>query len=339
MTKLWLKEQLAIEKPIAVAKNPNLNINQILKMVEQGKDRTVVEFVGTGDFASQWVERQRYEVDAGRDSEPILYTPIYQETVDPSFPRNVTVYRVGPGAVIFELVNEGDEAEFVTVEESNYAVTMQHYAAALEYSKDLMVYNELWNLPLIERQAGQAFNALKNHVHLSPFINYAYTAANQTAASALGSTYEAKWANTLDDAVANAADDQTNPRRGPFVILCSIRDAMKWNRVLNPVPQQAFNLQPESADRIRGIIGYNGWTGRRGNKSVTYAGVTSGKSYLIDVSDKMRNLRSFVKQELASMTGNPDVSRFVLEQVVYDSYFTAYADVAATTEEITTPTS
>lgn len=339
MTKFITKELLSVEKPKAKFK-PDFRLSDIMRVSEQGIDRTVMEFVGTGDFASQWVERQRFEVDAGRDEEPLLYANLYEETSDPSFPRNVTVYRVGPGAVVFELVNEGGEAKMVTVEESNYAVVMQHYAAALEYTKDLVVYNELWNLPLIERQAGKAFNALKNHVHLSPFTGYAYTNANQTAASAVGATIEEKFLRTLEDAIANSSDDTTNPRFGPFALLCSTRDAMTWRRVLNPVQQWGVDVgSSEVRDMIRFVIGYNGWTGRRGNKTTTYPGVTSGKTYLIDISDKMRNLRSFVKQDLDSVMGNPDVTRFVMEQVVYDAYFTNYADVAATTEEITNPTS
>ena len=37
----------------------------------------VYEFIGTDSFGTQWADRQRYEIDAGRDEEPMVYTPIY----------------------------------------------------------------------------------------------------------------------------------------------------------------------------------------------------------------------------------------------------------------------
>lgn len=338
MTKLLSKELLALEKPVATPNRPVI-MKEHLKIVEQGIGRTVVEFIGTGDFAAQWYDRQRFEVDAGRDQEPVLYTPLFAETVDPSLPRNVTVYRVGAGAVIMEEITEGGEVKFMTVEQSNYPVEMHHYAVGLEYSKDLIVYNELWNTALMERQVGVAYNALRNHIHLAPFIQFAYTSANQTAASALGTSLMEKWANTLDDAIDNASEDATNPRPGMYWLLCSPGNATKFRRLFTDVPQQGFSVRAMNADRIAGIIAYNGWTGRRGKKTVQYPGVESTKAYLIDVSDRIRNLRSFVKQELQTTVGSEDVSRFILEQVVWDAYFTMYADVAATTEEITLPTS
>lgn len=339
MVKIITKELLAKEAPFATVADQSFELNKHLRIVEQGRDRTVVEFIGTDDFGSQWYDRQRYEVDAGRESEPLLYQPLYLETTDPSFPRNVTVYRVGPGAVVFEEIYEGGEVKFVTVGESNYSVQMHHYAVGLEYNKDLVMFNEMWELPIIERQAGVAFNALKNHIHLNPFIAYSYGSANQTAASSVGSSLPEKYLRTLEDAITNSVNDTTNPRRGPYWLLTNTSNLFTWERALNRVPQQGFDLQSSAMNMIQGIIAYNGWTGTRGKKSVTYDGVASNKAYLIDVGNRMRNQRSYIKQDLQSTMGNPDVSRFILEQVIWDTYFTMYVDIPACAEEVTLPTS
>jgi len=337
MLKIFAKESLAKETPKWGFKD-GFDIRDELQVVEQTKQGTVVEFIGTGDFASAWVERQRFEVDAGRDEEPILYTPLYNVVEDSSLPRNVTVYRLGPGAVVFEEVMEGGEVKFVTVGESSFSVPIRHYATGLEYSKDLVIYNELWGIPIVERQAGIAWNAILNNIHLSPIIDATYAAANQTAASAAGATLVENYLRTIEDAITNSIADTTNPRRGPYTLLVSTSDLFLIERALRRVPQQGFDLQSSALSRIRNIIAYDGWTGSRGNFTTTYSGVTAGTAYLVDQAFRDRNFGSFVKQGLQRGGGNPDVSRFILEQVIWDAYLGVHADVIPATEEITWPT-
>lgn len=310
-----------------------------VRSVPDGRGGIVSEFIGTDDFNVAFYNRQRYELDAGRDLEPILYDRLYSITQDPTLPRNVPVYRLGPAGVVFEEVTEGGEVKFATVGQSNFSVPIKHYAFGLEYSKDLVVYNELWSLAEVERQAGTAFNALLNHVHLYPILSYAYGAANQTAAASVGSTVAEKTLRTLEDAIVAGIDDTSNPRRGPYVILCSTANVFTLERALTVVPQQGVTLQSSAINLIQGIVAYNGWTGTRGNISTTYTGVTANKAYLVDIGRRERNFRSYVKQPLQSVTGNPDISRFILEQTVWDTYFGIYADVAAAVEEVALPTS
>jgi hypothetical protein len=320
---------------------PGTMLTEHMRIVsnESVDGKTVMEFIGTGNFDKAWFERQRYEVDAGRDEEPILYTPIYSVTEDPSLPRNVPIFRLGPAGVIFDEITEGGEVKFATVGQSNISVPIKHYAFGLEYTKDLVIYNELWSLADIERQAGTAFNALLNHIHLAPIINGTYAAANQTAASSVGTTLAEKYLRTLEDAITASATDQTNPRRGPYVLLMSTSNFFTMERALSAVPQQGFTLQSSAISRVSSLIAYDGWTGVRGKKSVTYPGVTANKAYLIDTGFRARNFKSFVKQGLQRTNGNEDVSRFILEQSVWDTYFGVFADVTAAVEEITLPTS
>lgn len=338
MPTLISREALMKERPRANFK-PGVRLGDHLKIAEQYDNRTIVEFIGTDSFNKAWYERQRYEVDAGRDYEPLLYQPLYSITEDTTLPRNVPIYRLGPAAVIFDEVVEGGETKFVTVGQSNITVPIKHYSMGIEYTKDLIIFNELWSMAEVERQMGTAFNALMNAIHLNPILSYSYAAANQTAASAVGATLAEKYLRTLEDAITNSVTDTTNPRRGPYALLVSASNAFTVERALTVVPQQGIQIGSSASGRIRNIIVYDGWAGTRGKKAVTYSGVTAGKAYLVDLGFRERNFKSFVKQNLRRTNGNEDVSRFVLEQSVWDTYFGVYADPLAAVEEITWPTS
>lgn len=318
---------------------PGVNLADHIRIVEEGQNRTVAEFIGTGDFADAFYERQRYEVDAGRDEEPLLYQPIYSEISDPTLPRNVPVNKLGPAGVIFEEVLEGGEVKFATVGESSYSIPIQHYAVGLEYNKDLVIYNEQWRLGIVERQAGIAYNALLNHLHFNPILAASYAAANQTAAASGGGTLAENYVLTLEDAISASKADTTHPRRGPYVLLIAGADQFKVERGIQRRLQDGINVQSSALGLVRQIIAYDGWTGTRGKKSVTYAGVTAGKAYLVSLQYRDADFQSYEKQGLQSTTGNPDVTRFILEQTVWDFYRGLYSNPLAAVEEITWPTS
>jgi len=301
------------------------------------EDGVVYEFVGSDSFGTEWNERRRYEVDAGRDMEPILYTPIYSEIRDASLPRNVPVYRIGPGGVVFEEVLEGGEVKFSSVSSSDFTVAIKHYGAGLEYSKDLMVFNELWQVPIVERQAGIAYNALMNHIHFSPILDATYAAANQTAANTAGDSTVEDYMLTIEDAITNSRTDTSNPRRGPYALLVSSAQELTVEKALTREVQQGLALQSRVIDSIQTVIAYDGWTGTRGLLETTYSGVTSGTGYLINLGYRDQDFQSYIKQDLLQDGTQDDITRFLM-QVVWDTYFGAYANPTAAVEEITWPT-
>lgn len=335
--KIWSKDLLSVSKE-KVAFPRGFKLDEHVREIGKGEDgHRVYEFVGLDSFGSEWRTRQLYEVNAGRDEEPLLYQPLYEITASADLPKNVDVNQLGPAGVYFEEVFEGGEVKFGAVGSGQYTVPIRHWATGLEYSKDLVVYNELWNIPIVERQLGIAHNALLNHLHLSPILTYSYAAANQTAANSTGATTTEDWLLTIEDAISNARSDTTNPRRGPYYLLVHPSKAFMVERALQRVPQQGVSLQANSAlDAIRGVIAYDGWTGTRGNKSVTYAGVTSTKGYLISQQYRGRDARSFEKQALSNEGMQEDITRF-LTSSVWDSYYGVYCNPIASTEEITWP--
>jgi hypothetical protein len=332
--KVITRDRLSVQKP-NVPFPEGLQLNQHLREIERRGENQVYEFIGTDTFSAEWNTRRQYEIDAGRDEEPILYEPIYRIVSDASLPRNVTTYFMGPGGVVFEEVFEGGEVKFASVGSSSQTVPIRHWAVGLEYSKDLVVFNELWNVPIIERQAGIAHNALLNHLHFNPILTYSYAAANQTAFNTAGSTTQEDYLLTLEDAVTNSKGDATNPRRGPYWLLVASANVFTWEKALLQVPQQGMSLQTRSLyPQIRGIIAYDGWSGQRGSgAATTYSGVTTDKAYLISMTSRDMDLQSYEKQALRNEGSEVDLSRF-MTQTVWDSYYGVYANPLRCVEEI-----
>lgn len=334
--KVYSKEALARQRP-TVAFPRNFRFDQHLRQGERQNGRQVYEFIGTDTFSAEWNERRRFEVDAGRDMEPILYTPIYSIVNDANLPKNVDVLRMGPGGVVLTEIQEGGEVKFASITSSEYTVPIVHYGAGLEYSDDLVTYNQTWQVPIVERQLGIAYNALLNHIHLDPIISFSYTAANQTAANTGGATTQEDFLLTIEDAITNSKADTANPRRGPYVLLVSSANEIMVRKALMQVPQEGVSLQDGmTMDQIRAVIAYDGWTGTRGALATTYSGVSSGTAYLIDTANNMTDFQSFVKQGLEEYGRQEDVSRFLL-QIVWDTRFGVFANPEASVEEITWP--
>lgn len=297
------------------------------------------EFVGTGNFAAEWFQRQRYEVYAGRDAEPELWRAIYVETQDSSLPKTFTVYRIGPGGVVFEKLVEGQEVRFVSVKSSDFIVTLADYGIGLEYSKELVKYNRLWDVAIVERQAGVAHNALNNHIHFSLIMNGSYTTVGakrtSTPASSVGSNLLEKYMSTIEDAVQDAKKRNI---RGPYQIVTGSTNSLKAQKSMLITIQDGNPNRSPVTSQISGVIEYDGWTGDRNGKETAYPGVTDNKGYLIGLSDRINDFRSYQNQGLDTVMGNPDVSRRIMAQTVWDLDRGAYCDTTAV-QEISWPTS
>jgi hypothetical protein len=335
--KIYSKDLLAQDKPkinFPVGFELRDHLREVGRQVDGNR---IYEFIGTDSFGAEWQSRQRFEIDAGRDEEPLLYAPIYDIVADASLPKNVDVQTMGPGGVIFEEVFEGGEVKFSGVTAGEFTVPIRHWATGLEYSKDLVIFNSLWNIAIFERAMGIAHNALLNHLHLSPITTFTYAAANQTAANTDGDSVAENYMLTLQDAVTNAKADTANPRRGPYTLLIASANMFTMERSLRRVPQTGIDVQSSAIDTIRNVIVYDGWSGTRGAKTVTYSGVTANKAYLISQQYRGQDFRSFEKQALQNEGQETDISRF-LTQSVWDSYYGVYANPLRSVEEVTLPT-
>ena len=333
--KILSKPLLAVEKP-KIAFPSGFRLDQHLREIRGagGSNMRVYEFLGSDTFSDEWNQRQQFEVDAGRDMEPILYEPIYDIVNDPNLPEVINLFKIGPGGVVFEEIFEGGEVKFASISSSTETVRIRHYGQALSYSKDLAVYNRLWDVAIIERQMGIAHNALLNYLHLGPILSYSYASSNQTAFVSTGATDAEDILLTLEAAIVAAKADTSNPRRGPYNLLISSADAFRVERALLRVPQQGFTQQSSAINMIQNVIVYDGWTGTRGGKSTTYSGVTANKGYLIDTANKMFDFKSYVKQDLRLDGEDRDITRFLTTRV-YDLYQGVYCNPLRSVEEVT----
>ena len=312
----------------------NFNLKNVTR--ESSEPNVLAEFIGLGSLPEEWAIRRRHEMESGALAEPLLYETIYDTEVSDSLPEVMQIYKTGEFGVVMQLVKEGGEAKAISMTSSNLNVTQQQYAALLVYSKKLRMYNMLNLATNAERAVGVATNALLNHTHLDPILSYTYLSANKTAASAVGTTLEEKYMRTLEDAIE---DSQAALRRGPYDLITGGGNSIMVKRILSPVPQQGFTQQLSAVlGDIENVIVYRGWSGTQGLKTQTYAAPTSGKAWLVDKSRKMDNFYSLMKQALLDVEGNPDVSRFIEMQTVWDVHFGVTAIPANAVQEITWPT-
>lgn len=316
----------------------DVDLRNLVKVKKEG-GHSVAEFIGVGDFNAAFFDQQRYEVQAGRDIEPALYPFLYNVVVDSTLPETFTIYATGPAGVVFEEVSaDGGEVTFASVGESSKTVTIKQYASGIQYSERLFRFNRQFQIARLARQFGVAYNALLNHIHFNPILAYSYASTNQTAASSTGTTLVEKYHNTFSDAIANSKADATWPRRGPYALLAASGNMSMVRRALSEVTQQGIALQdPEVFSRITTVVEYDGWTGTRGKKSTTYAGVTAGKAYLVNLAYRDEDLQSYFQQELREQRGDADLSRFILEESIWDAWFGIYCSPRAAVEEITLP--
>lgn len=321
----------------------NFDLRSYVKDVDAlAKSQGVLaEFVSTNNFAAEWIQRQRYEVYAGRDMEPELWRAIYSETQDSTLPKIIPVYRIGPGGVVFAAITEGGEVRFATVESSTFTVTLIDYAVGLQYSKEMVKYNQLWDVSIVERQAGIAHNALQNHLHFTPILAASYSTSGgvgvrtETSASSVGSTLLEKYVSTIEDAVQQA---KARDIRGPYVIVTGSLNSIKTQKALMITIQDGNMSKSPVVSMISNVVEYDGWSGTRGGKVTTYDGVADNVGYLVGLSDRSNDFRSYQNQGLDMMEGNPDVSRRIMAQVVWDLDRGIYCDTTAV-QKINWPTS
>lgn len=303
------------------------------------------EALTTGDVSSAFFTRQEYEVEAGRQEQPLLYEDIYDVTTNANFPKTSEIYTLGPAGVTWEEIPDGGEVSWVTLDSSSKTITMVHKGIGLEYTEDMFIYNQTWLFPGLERDFGTSLNAMLNHMHLDPIISYSYGSGNSTDAASSTAFHKTlsiqeKYVWALKLAIAAMMSDTSNPRYGPYYLLCHPLDAMTFQQALMTVPQQGVNVQlpkMNGVGMIDGIIAYHGWSGMRGKKAVSYSGVTQGTAYLIHVGHKRYDFISRFLHGLRRQNAGPKLERFVIERTIWDVRNGLYAAPARAVQKITLP--
>ena len=277
------------------------------------------------------------EVADAREDVPLLYGPIYRSIRSDDLPKNIDTDYLINADVVFLQRWEGGEVYFGRLSKGAPATfPIVNYSAGFEWTREVEMYNELWRIELLNQAFGRAYNALLNHLHLSPILTYSYTAANQTPADATaGADLYTRMRNTLIAAYRTAA---TAKRPGNILLINSADRFTLADSMVRRFDNNGNALT--AVDFIDTVIMYDGYSITVGDKTYTYTGVTAGKGYLIRAQDKMvEAVKTEGGRDLTIETDTqPDISRRIAGQMMAHTYRGVYADIANSVEEITFPT-
>lgn len=309
-------------------------------------DRPVGEMITSSDTAEGFLAKITLDLEMGFADIPLLYKSIYETIENRDFPKVFESKWLQYGKVVFLLHAEGNEVKFGVLEsEEGDVAYIKTYSAGFEYTEDMVEYNMGFSMTMLNNAMGRAYNALLNHIYLSPILTYSYTSANQTPANTMFDSpayddidaYSRHILNirqTIIDAKANTLvkDSYGKNRAGSNIILCSSGDEQYITEALRATQIRGTVFQPLAG--ITQIIVYDGWSETIKGEAFSYAGVTSGKCYLIKPKTFMKEL---IKHGLIVDSDNADLSRLIEQQIVGRSRIGLYAGIANSVEEITLP--
>jgi hypothetical protein len=307
-----------------------------IQNIEWGSEDAVniAEMINTSQGSMDLLEKVRVDVAFGLAEIPLLYGPIY-ERVDGPFPGGV--FQIDENTlqadVVFLEKFEGGEVQFGTLRKGAPSLgKIQTYAAGFEWTEDMVEFDQTWSITLHNRAFGRAYNALINHLHLSPIIGFTYGAGNSSAAVTTGATLQEDTHLTFQAAYKETV--MAAPQRRGSVLLASESDRFQIEEaLLTPVRDVQGNSLPTIP--IDTIIYYDGETLQRGSDVFTYPGVTPGTAFMIFPKQKMKEM---LHHDLRIDIGPADISRLVEGQQVGRARRGLYADIAGSVEKITLPT-
>lgn len=289
--------------------------------------KTLGELMVTDPGMEELMEKVVLDVELGREEVPLVYTPIYDRIEDENFPRLLDANWALTGVVVFLDRLEGGEVRMGTVlaEEGPIARIVQ-YAAGFEYTEEMILYDHTFEMEVLNRAFGEAYNALLNHIHLFPIIDFSYGAPNQTAnVGDEDDPYPLQIKKTLRKAMADCtvAGRPANTLLASKVKQGDIEDSLE--RMLIEGTEHA------SVGGIENIIYYDGWQVTVGQKSYTYDGVDANTAYLIR---PRRGMKELIKVDLMIDAQPGPITRLVESQVVGRAHRGVFAAVEENVQEV-----
>lgn len=298
-------------------------------------DKPIIrEMIDTSQGQMALLEKVRIDVAFGLADVPLLYGDIYDRIAPTGgFPGGL--YQIDEytlqANVVFLQKFEGGEVEFGTLVKGAPSVgAIQTYAAGFEWTEDMIEFDKTWSIEENTRAFGRAYNALLNHLHLSPIIGYAYAAANYTEHNSTGDSHIENVHLTLQDAYSTSVVPTTGPRRTGTILLASEADRFTIeSAILTPVLDSQGNALPNVP--IMAIVYYDGDEIVVGDDTYTYPGVTSGSCFLIFPKRKLKEL---VHHDLRIDIGPPDISRLVEGQQVGRTRRSVFANLVESVQKV-----
>lgn len=300
----------------------------------------VGEMITTAAGRKELLEKVVLDVELGRETVPTLYSPIYDRREDPNFPEVFDAPWAQHGVVIFFSHMEGEEVKFGHIQaEQGPTARIVTYAAGFEFTEKMVLFNQTFSMEELERSFGEAYNALLNHIHLSPIFSHNYAAANKT-----GPVYVTAEGNppgedgdghrllSLRETLVAGIEDAAVKKRPGNVLLIASRNQRRIQDALSRLHVRGTDF--DAVGGIDTIIAYDGWSVKVGKKDYSYPGVPEDKVYLVR---PRRGFKELVKHDLMIDAGDGDLSRLVETQVVGRAYRGVFLAPAENVQEITLP--
>jgi len=263
------------------------------------------------------------DVELGRETQPPLYTAIYENLTDPNFPRILDAKWALSGRVTFVEHVEGQEVRFGTVEAvQGPTAHIATWAAGFEYTKEIQDFNESFRVELLNREIGESYNALLNHMHLNPFIGFAYPVGNQTAWQAPPAG-QPMWVGIQQTIVAGQKAATRAQRPGSILLA-------------HPAMQTEIELAIRGGHQINGtqylpLGGIQTVIYYLGEERYGYPGVAENRAYLIRPK---RGFKELVKQDLRVEAQTGDLTRLVQDQIIAYAHRGIYAAIGENVQEL-----
>ena len=320
--------------------------HEVIKKIINGEMETlelshpVGEMLTTPAGRVEMVQKVVLDVELGREQVPLLYTPIYDRLEDRNFPEVFDAKWAMHGVVVFLEHMEGEEVTFGHLEaEKGPIARIVTYAAGFEYTEDMVEYKRGFELEMLNRAFGEAYNALCNHIHLSPIASYNYAAANKTAAKYVDAEGKSKSDATgahptlslRETLKAGMAAARAKKRPGNVLLVSGAR----LDHIQEAVGKTTVRgTDYPSLTGIDQVIGYDGWEIQVGKKKFSYAGVNENKAYIIRPK---RGFKELVKHDLLVDATMGDLSRLVEAQLVGRARRGAYIALDENVQEVSLP--
>lgn len=315
---------------------PKKIVNGEMDVFELAKP--IGEMITTPDGLNEVIQNTVINLELGREAMPLLYQSIYRRLEDANFTENVDIWPFIHAQVVFLQHMELEEVKFGTRKIGpKETVPILTYAAGFEYTEDMVLYDKTWERAELDRAMGEAHNALLNHIHFNPIIDFTYAAKNKTGAQTEGEG-DSRVLNirkTIRKGLIDAHKDknaETLRRRKPSVLLA--HESNRWDIEEALQRHQVSGTIYPALSGINTLIFYDGYEMTVGEKTYEYAGVDEGKAYLIE---PQRYYRELIKHDLRVDATRGDLTRLVEQQVVGRARRGVIAAPANSVQELTLP--
>lgn len=261
---------------------------------------------------------------------PPLYTEIYEEIKDKSFPASVEVKDVIGLNAAFGIVGDGESIPLADFKVENMgSAHFKTYATGYSITEEWVEFNQFWKIELANKALGEAHNAILDHIHLSPI----FTAKMEKEAKTdkwEGKTEEEKKASALTkiyNSLRAGLQDALKRRtaRGyifkPSVLICNSATSLDVESAIKGETEKGKTFG--SIGMIDKIIVYDGWAGTVNNVKYDFKGPQDNEVYLIEPK---RGFKALVKKDVTRIEqkgnvlrlGNLDVAQYFMRAVVAD---------------------